>query len=99
MAELRDPAETGEHVQRVGAYSAEIYERWAMNQGIVVGEINRTRDLIRLASMLHDVGKAGLPDSILKNPAGSPRKNLTKSKNTMYTEPDCSTQSPLILTG
>ena len=68
MAELRDPTETGAHVQRVGAYSAEIYERWAMNKGIKAEEIHRTRDLIRLASMLHDVGKVGIPDSILKKP-------------------------------
>jgi len=68
MAELRDPTETGAHVQRVGAYSAEIYERWAMNKGLESEEINRTRDLIRLASMLHDVGKVGIPDSILKKP-------------------------------
>ena len=33
MAELRDPTETGAHVQRVGAFSAEIYERWAIEQG------------------------------------------------------------------
>lgn len=68
MAELRDPTETGAHVQRVGAYSAEIYERWAMNKGLNEKEIKRTRDLIRLASMLHDVGKVGIPDSILKKP-------------------------------
>lgn len=29
MAELRDPTETGAHVQRVGAYCAEIYGTWA----------------------------------------------------------------------
>lgn len=68
MAELRDPSETGAHVQRVGAYSAEIYERWAMNKGIDDEEIKRTRDLIRLASMLHDVGKVGISDNILKKP-------------------------------
>lgn len=68
MAELRDPTETGAHVQRVGAYSAEIYERWAMNKGVDDEEIKRTRDLIRLASMLHDVGKVGISDNILKKP-------------------------------
>ena len=68
MAELRDPAETGAHVQRVGAYSAEIYERWALNKDIDIKEIQANRDLIRLAAMLHDVGKVGIPDSILKKP-------------------------------
>jgi HD-GYP domain-containing protein (c-di-GMP phosphodiesterase class II) len=68
MAELRDPTETGAHVQRVGAYSAEIYERWALNKGIDEEKIKATRDLIRLAAMLHDVGKVGIPDAILKKP-------------------------------
>lgn len=68
MAELRDPTETGAHVQRVGAYSAEIYQRWAMRRGVDKKEIKRDKDLIRLASMLHDVGKVGISDSILKKP-------------------------------
>lgn len=66
MAELKDPSETGAHVQRVGAYSAEIYQRWALNQGVDRKEIKRNKDLIRLASMLHDVGKVGITDFILK---------------------------------
>ena len=69
MAELRDPSETGPHVQRVGAYSAEIYQQWAQKNGIDAQEIRRKKDLIRLAAMLHDVGKVGIPDSILKKPA------------------------------
>lgn len=69
MAELRDPAETGAHVQRVGAYSAEIYHRYALNHGIPPEERKHTKDLLRLAAMLHDVGKVGIADSILKKPA------------------------------
>jgi len=68
MAELRDPTETGAHVQRVGAYSAELYQQWAQNKGMDAKEMKRGRDLIRLASMLHDVGKVGIPDHILKKP-------------------------------
>lgn len=68
MAELRDPKETGAHVQRVGAYSAEIYHQWAVRHGIDRQERIRQKDLIRLAAMLHDVGKVGIPDSILKKP-------------------------------
>jgi len=68
MAELRDPKETGAHVQRVGAYSAEIYQQWAIRHGIDRQERNRQKDLIRLSAMLHDVGKVGIPDSILKKP-------------------------------
>jgi response regulator RpfG family c-di-GMP phosphodiesterase len=68
MAELRDPTETGTHVQRVGAYAAELYQRWAIKQGHDTQEMKRKKDLIRLAAMLHDVGKVGIPDKILKKP-------------------------------
>lgn len=69
MAALRDPKETGAHVQRVGAYSAEIYHAWALRHGVEPDEIRRRKDLLRLAAMLHDVGKVGIADSILKKPA------------------------------
>jgi response regulator RpfG family c-di-GMP phosphodiesterase len=68
MAELRDPTETGTHVQRVGSYAAELYQRWAVKQGADTQEMKRKKDLIRLAAMLHDVGKVGIPDIILKKP-------------------------------
>lgn len=68
MAELRDPSETGAHVQRVGAYSAEIYQQLARKRNLPGKEIRRVKDLIRLASMLHDIGKIGIHDSILKKP-------------------------------
>lgn len=85
MAELRDPSETGAHVQRVGAYSAEIYERWALNKGIAEDEIHRTRDLIRLAAMLHDVGKVGISDSILKKPGKLTEDEFDEiKKHTVY---------------
>ncbi len=48
MTELRDPKETGAHVQRVGAFSAEIYQRLAENRGVPAEEIKQYRDLIRL---------------------------------------------------
>lgn len=68
MAEMRDPAETGPHVHRVGGYSAEIYHQWALNRGVDPKEIKKTKDLIRVAAMLHDVGKVGISDKILKKP-------------------------------
>ncbi|MGM0608218.1 MAG: HD domain-containing phosphohydrolase [Candidatus Muiribacteriota bacterium] len=69
MTELRDPKETGAHVNRVGAYSAELYEAWARHRGVDTDEIKQTKDIVRLASMLHDVGKIGISDLILKKPA------------------------------
>jgi response regulator RpfG family c-di-GMP phosphodiesterase len=68
MAELRDPKETGAHVNRVGAYSVEIYERWAEENGIGEKEIQSKRDVLRMAAMLHDVGKVAISDQILKKP-------------------------------
>ena len=68
MAELRDPKETGPHVNRVAGYSVEIYECWARRKGIPADEIDRTRDNLRMAAMLHDVGKVAISDTILKKP-------------------------------
>jgi len=69
MAELRDPKETGAHVNRVASYSVEIYEFWARKCGISLAEVERKRDILRMAAMLHDVGKVAISDLILKKPA------------------------------
>ncbi len=69
MAELRDPKETGAHVNRVASYCIEIYERWAKNKGYKLDDIRKYKDVLRIASMLHDVGKVAISDSILKKPA------------------------------
>lgn len=68
MCELRDPMETGAHANRVGAYAAEIYHQWARSRGVPEPEIKKTRDLIRIAAMLHDLGKIAISDLILKKP-------------------------------
>lgn len=68
MAEMRDPKETGAHVNRVGAYAAEIYEAWALKHEISEAETQRNKDLLRISAMLHDVGKVGIADAILKKP-------------------------------
>jgi HD-GYP domain-containing protein (c-di-GMP phosphodiesterase class II) len=66
MAELRDPKETGPHVNRVAAYAVEIYETWAETKGLPEEEIERKKDSLRMAAMLHDVGKVAISDLILK---------------------------------
>lgn len=68
MAEMRDPNETGPHVNRVGAYSVELYERWAKRHSVSKKEIDRNRDILRCAAMLHDVGKVAIRDRILQKP-------------------------------
>ncbi|MFH1726949.1 MAG: HD domain-containing phosphohydrolase [Pseudomonadota bacterium] len=85
LAELRDPLETGGHVQRVGAYSSEIYQHYAVKKGIDKKEMKNTRDLIRLAAMLHDVGKVGISDTILKKPAKLDEDEFNQMKlHTIY---------------
>jgi response regulator RpfG family c-di-GMP phosphodiesterase len=69
MAELRDPKETGAHVNRVAAYSVAIYEHWAANRGVPHEALEKNRDILRMAAMLHDVGKVAIADAILKKPA------------------------------
>jgi HD-GYP domain-containing protein (c-di-GMP phosphodiesterase class II) len=68
MAEMRDPKETGAHVNRVGGFAVELYERWAKRRSIPQKEIDRNRDILRMAAMLHDVGKVAISDLILKKP-------------------------------
>lgn len=68
MAELRDPKETGPHVNRVAGYAAEIYERWAKKKNYSDREIQKNLDTFRMAAMLHDVGKVAISDVILKKP-------------------------------
>jgi response regulator RpfG family c-di-GMP phosphodiesterase len=68
MAEMRDPKETGAHVNRVAEFSLEIYEIWARNHNIDRKEIDKTRDVLRMGAMLHDVGKVATSDLILKKP-------------------------------
>jgi len=66
MAELRDPKETGAHVNRVAAFTIEIYQRWAKKNNVPLTEVRKVRDILRIASMLHDVGKVAISDAILK---------------------------------
>jgi HD-GYP domain-containing protein (c-di-GMP phosphodiesterase class II) len=68
MAEMRDPKETGSHVNRVASYAIEIYERWARKRGTAEKDITAKRDVLRMAAMLHDVGKVSISDVILKKP-------------------------------
>lgn len=67
-AALRDPSETAGHVSRVGSMAAELYHRWALHHDIDPEELLAEKGKLRLAAMLHDVGKVGIPDKILKKP-------------------------------
>ncbi len=80
MAEMRDPKETGAHVNRVGSYAVEIYERWALKHRLSNDEINKSKDSLRMAAMLHDVGKIAISDVILKKPGRLDREEFEAMK-------------------
>ena len=56
VSEYRD-SDTGAHILRIGNISARIAEKLGMDRNFI--------DTIKLAGMMHDIGKVGIPDSIL----------------------------------
>ncbi len=64
LTEIRDPEETEAHVNRVGAYSAEIYQAWAGKNGIPRDQIEANAEILRMAAMLHDMGKLAIPRTL-----------------------------------
>jgi PAS domain S-box-containing protein len=67
LAESRDP-ETGEHLERMRTY-AQLLAEQLRRAGPYVDQIDDTflEDLFR-SSPLHDIGKVGIPDSVLLKP-------------------------------
>ncbi len=64
LAESRDP-ETGEHLERIEYYTRILLERLA-TAGPYADSINRTYiDFVSRSSILHDIGKVGIPDHVL----------------------------------
>ncbi len=58
-AEFRD-TDTGDHISRIGFYSNKIAEAMALPPDFV--------EMITFSSLLHDIGKIGIPDNILLKP-------------------------------
>lgn len=85
MAEMRDPKETGPHVNRVASYSVILYEAWAVKNGVAREEIDKSRDVLRMAAMMHDVGKVAISDMILKKPGRfTPEEFQIMKLHTLY---------------
>ncbi|MDX2505296.1 MAG: HD domain-containing protein [Gammaproteobacteria bacterium] len=59
-AESRDDGETGAHIRRIGLYCEVMAE--------AIGWERNKIDEIRIAATMHDIGKIGIPDSVLRKP-------------------------------
>ncbi len=68
MMAMRDPEETQPHVNRVGYFAVEIYKRWAVAHNVPKAEVEEFKDVLQMSAMLHDIGKVGIPDAILRKP-------------------------------
>ena len=53
----------------------ELYQKWAEKHAVPREEVNNFKDILRISSMLHDIGKVGVTDAILKK-----REDLTKEE-------------------
>ena len=73
--ELRDPEETQPHVSRIGSYAVELYQKWAEKHAVPREEVSSFKDILKISSMLHDIGKVGVSDAILKK-----RQDLTRDE-------------------
>ncbi|MEM1330472.1 MAG: HD domain-containing phosphohydrolase [Planctomycetota bacterium] len=68
LADYRD-SDTGKHLERIASYSALLAEAYTRPEGRDEPEIDEAYiRCLRLASSLHDIGKVGIPDSILLKP-------------------------------
>jgi HD-GYP domain-containing protein (c-di-GMP phosphodiesterase class II) len=76
--ELRDRYETKEHASRVADISVELWEAYANRNNTHPKEIERSADRLRIAAMLHDVGKLGVSDVILQKPARLTPEEMAK---------------------
>ena len=59
VSEFRD-TDTGAHIKRIGLYSSKLAEALDMPRDFI--------EAIKFASPMHDIGKVGIPDSILLKP-------------------------------
>ncbi len=66
LAESRDST-TGLHLERIAAYSRRLAEE--LQRGAYAGRLSRAFiEQLAKSSPLHDIGKVGIPDSILRKP-------------------------------
>jgi HD-GYP domain-containing protein (c-di-GMP phosphodiesterase class II) len=65
ISERHCPMETHTHAARVGAYASEIYATWATQHHVTYASMSRQKEMLRVAAMLHDIGKIAIPSELL----------------------------------
>ena len=75
--DARDPYTHG-HTERCTAYTMAVAEEMGTHPEMQA--IPRFKDLLRIAALLHDVGKIGVPDNILNKRGKLTAKEFTKMK-------------------
>ncbi|MDR2368817.1 MAG: HD domain-containing protein [Deltaproteobacteria bacterium] len=68
LVELHDQTETTSHAQRIALLTTAIYKSWAHKRQVPQAEMDGVLNVLPLAAMLHDVGKAWIPTHILNKP-------------------------------
>ncbi len=71
-ANIFNDTDTGNHIKRVSAYAGFIAEKISDNYDFI--------KKIRLYASLHDVGKVGIPDSLLKTPGRFSQTEMNEMK-------------------
>ncbi|MFP4597255.1 MAG: HD domain-containing phosphohydrolase [Persicimonas sp.] len=70
-SQYRD-TETGAHIRRIGLYTAKMAELMGRDQSYI--------DTMRVAAPMHDIGKIGIPDSILLKPGALTAEEFEEMK-------------------
>jgi response regulator RpfG family c-di-GMP phosphodiesterase len=81
MTESRDPTETAPHAERVAGVASLIFEEWAFRRGLTGAAYERQRDRLMVAARLHDVGKVGVSDTILRKPGPLTPQEIVDVRN------------------
>ncbi|GLX77104.1 two-component system response regulator [Thalassotalea insulae] len=86
--ELKDN-ETGKHVLRVGQFARILAQGYGLSKDLI--------HMIELTAPLHDIGKIGIPDSILLKPASlTEHEREIIKRHTIYAQDMINHDSPLI---
>ncbi len=84
IAETRDP-ETGHHIQRTQAYVRALAVRLGAHVKYRDQLDDRVIDLLFKSAPLHDIGKVGVPDAILRKPAKlTPEEWVEMKRHVIY---------------